>query len=94
MGRWDNILKLFPSEDVNCNKVTLCVSMLASFGSGNLHNLSNQHNPKNPKQNFNLILHKQNPPTSGKTTERDNFHMKLNFIKNHQMGSDYSHQLL
>jgi len=39
VGRWNNIFKLLSSEDINSNKVTFGVTVLASFGSRNLNNL-------------------------------------------------------
>lgn len=40
MGRWYNIFMLLSIENSNCNKVTLSMSVLASLGGGNFHNLS------------------------------------------------------
>lgn len=40
MGRWDDIFKLFSIEDVDCNKVTLRMTMLACLGGRNFHNLA------------------------------------------------------
>lgn len=39
VGRRNNILKLLSIENVNGNKVALCVTVLPSLGSGNLNNL-------------------------------------------------------
>lgn len=39
VGWRNNIFKLFCIENVDCHKVTFCMSVLASFGSGDLNNL-------------------------------------------------------
>ncbi|KAJ0680442.1 hypothetical protein HanPI659440_Chr16g0624201 [Helianthus annuus] len=39
MGRWDDIFKLFSIEDVDCDKVTLGMTVLASLRGGNFYNL-------------------------------------------------------
>lgn len=57
MGRGDNILKLLGSEDVNTNKVTLGMSVLASFGGRNLHNL------QNIKKKISTNMRKKDHPT-------------------------------
>ena len=40
VGRWNNILELLSSEDINSNEVTLRVTVLTSLRSRNLNNLS------------------------------------------------------
>ncbi|KAF9674396.1 hypothetical protein SADUNF_Sadunf10G0123000 [Salix dunnii] len=39
VGRRNNIFKLLAIEDINCNKVTFGMAMLASFRGRNLYNL-------------------------------------------------------
>jgi hypothetical protein len=39
VGRRNDILKLIPIENVNGDKVALCVTMLPGLGSGDLNNL-------------------------------------------------------
>lgn len=46
VGGRNNIFKLLPIKYVNCHKVALCMSMLASFGSGNFYNLVSKTPPK------------------------------------------------
>jgi len=40
MGRWAKLLKLLASEDIDSNKMDLCVAVLASFGGGHVDDLA------------------------------------------------------
>jgi hypothetical protein len=40
VGGRNNVLKLLSIEDINGNKVALCMAVLASLGGGHLNNLS------------------------------------------------------